>query len=47
MAAMRLSTWPPPPGTYPSIVVAGCGYGSECNQRERFQKDANEVADRS
>ena len=29
-----------------SIVVAGCGYGSDMDQRERFQKDANEVADR-
>lgn len=29
-----------------SIVVAGCGYGSEPDGRARFQKEANEVADR-
>ena len=29
-----------------SIVVAGCGYGSEMSQREAFQKEAQEVARR-
>ncbi len=29
-----------------SIVVAGCGYGSELDKRAQFQKDANLVADR-
>ncbi len=29
-----------------SIVVAGCGYGSEMSQREAFQKEAREVARR-
>lgn len=29
-----------------SIVVAGCGYGSEMSQREQFQKEAQDVARR-
>jgi pimeloyl-ACP methyl ester carboxylesterase len=34
------------PSVARSLVIAGCGYGSVSNERERFQQDSGKVADR-
>lgn len=33
------------PATAKSLVVGGCGYGAELDQRERFKAEANTIAD--
>jgi pimeloyl-ACP methyl ester carboxylesterase len=34
------------PSVARSLVVAGCGYGSVANERERFQQDSGKIAER-
>jgi pimeloyl-ACP methyl ester carboxylesterase len=34
------------PAVARSLVIAGCGYGSVANERERFQQDSGKVAER-